>query len=52
MATHSNILPGKSHGQNSLVGYSPRGPKELDMMSDYHFDFLTLFRSVQLLSRV
>ena len=21
----------KSHGQRSLVGYSPRGPKELDM---------------------
>ena len=25
MATHSSILPGKSHGQGSLVGYSPRG---------------------------
>ena len=25
MATHSNILPGKSHGQRSLVDYSPRG---------------------------
>jgi len=24
-------LPGKSHGQRSLVGYSPRGHKELDM---------------------
>ena len=24
------LLPGKSHGQRSLVGYSPRGPKELD----------------------
>ena len=30
MAAHSNILPGKSYGQNSLVGYSPWGPKELD----------------------
>ena len=24
-------LPGKSHGQKSLVGYSPWGLKELDM---------------------
>ena len=28
MATHSNILR-KSHGQSSLVGYSPWGCKEL-----------------------
>ena len=26
-----NPSPGKSHGQRSLVGYSLRGPKELDM---------------------
>ena len=25
------LLPGKSHGQRSLVGYSPWGRKELDM---------------------
>ena len=25
------FLPGKSHGQRSLAGYSPRGHKELDM---------------------
>ena len=25
------FLPGKSHGQRRLVGYSPRGYKELDM---------------------
>ena len=32
MATHSSILlPGKFHGQRSLVGYSPLGRKELDM---------------------
>ena len=30
MATHSSILPGKSHGQRSLAGYSPRGHKESD----------------------
>ena len=30
MATHFNILPGKLHGQRSLVGYSPWGFKELD----------------------
>ena len=31
MATHFIFLPGKSHGQRSLVGYSPWGRKELDM---------------------
>ena len=30
MATHSSILAGKSHGQRSLVGYSPWGRKQLD----------------------
>ena len=30
MATHSSILPGKSHGQRSLVGYSPWSRKESD----------------------
>ena len=25
VATHSSILPGKSHGWRSLVGYSPWG---------------------------
>ena len=30
MATHSSILLGESHGQRSLVGYSPWGCKELD----------------------
>ena len=29
MATHSVFLPGKSHGQRSLVGYSPWGCKSL-----------------------
>ena len=26
------FMTGKSHGQRSLVGYSPRGHKELDMI--------------------
>ena len=30
MATHSSILPGESHGQRSLEGYSPWGCKESD----------------------
>ena len=30
MATHSRILAGKSHGQRSLMGYSPWGRKKLD----------------------
>ena len=28
MATHCSIFAGKSHGQRSLVGYSPWGHKE------------------------
>ena len=28
------FLPGESHGQRSLVGYSPRGRKESDMTED------------------
>ena len=31
MATHPVLLPGESHGQRSLVGYSPSGLKESDM---------------------
>ena len=30
MATHSVFLPGKSHGQRSLAGYSPWGRTESD----------------------
>jgi len=31
METHSSILPGKSHGQRSLLGYSAWHCKESDM---------------------
>ena len=31
MATHSSILAWKSHGQRSLMGYSPWDRKETDM---------------------
>ena len=30
MQTTPLLLPGESHGQKSLVGYSPRGHKESD----------------------
>ena len=30
MATHSSVLAGESHGQSSLVGYSPWSCKESD----------------------
>ena len=30
MAIHSSILAWESHGQRSLVGYSPQGYKDLD----------------------
>ena len=34
------LLPGKSHGRRSLVGYSPWGRKELDMTERLHFTSL------------
>ena len=33
------LLPGKSHGQRSLVGCSPWGSKESDMTERLHFRF-------------
>ena len=39
MANHSVLLPGKSYGWRSLVGYSPWGLKELDMTEQLHFLF-------------
>ena len=33
------LLPGKSHGLRSLVGYSPWGRKESDMTERLHFYF-------------
>ena len=33
------LLPGKSHGQRSLVGYSPWGCKESDTTERLHFHF-------------
>ena len=42
MATHSweKFLPGKFHGQRSLVGYSPWCCKELDMTVETVTDFI------------
>ena len=37
MATHASILAWKSHGQRSLVGYSPWGRKESDTTERLHF---------------
>ena len=33
------LLPGKSHGRRSLVGYSPWGHEELDTTEQLHFNF-------------
>ena len=45
MATHSSTLAWKSHGQRSLVGYSPWGRKELDTTERLHFIDSTLLQS-------
>ena len=39
MAIHSSTMPGKSHGQRSLVGFSP---KESDTTERLHFHLLFL----------
>ena len=39
MAAHSSTLAWKSHGQRSLVGYSPWGRKESDTTERVHFPF-------------
>ena len=36
---NSVLLPGKSHGQKSLVGYSPWGREELETTERLHFHF-------------
>ena len=41
------LLPGKSHGQRSLVGYSPQGHRELDMTERLHLFTYTYFTSIQ-----
>ena len=38
--TTAELLPGKPHGQRSLVGYSPWGLKELDTTEQLHFTYL------------
>ena len=40
MTTHSSTLPGKFHGQRSLVNYSPRGRKESGTTEQRHFTSL------------
>ena len=35
------LLPGKSHGQRSLVGYSPWGRKESDTIERLHFHLMS-----------
>ena len=45
------FLPGDSHGQRSLAGYSPWGHKELNMTEQLTLSF-SVFSTVQSLSRV
>ena len=39
------LLPGKSHGWRSLVGYSPWGHKESDTTERLHFHFYPVLQS-------
>ena len=40
------LLPGKSHGRRSLVGYSPWGRKEVDTTEWLHFHFWLTIRTL------
>ena len=40
------LLPGKSHGQRSLVGYSPWGRKESDTTERLHLVLASVFVNV------
>ena len=41
MATHSSVLAWKIHGQRSLAGYSPWGPKESVRTETTSFHFIS-----------
>ena len=43
------LLPGKSHGQRSLVGYSPWGRKELERTERLHFHFQTMVEVMKIM---
>ena len=46
------FLPGESHGQRSLAGYSPRGHRELNWVTETHTEtFLTCHPGCVLLAR-
>ena len=42
------FLPGLSHGQRSLVGYSPQGRKEWDTTEQLHFHFHMIKRTLRM----
>ena len=42
MAIHSSTLAWESHGQRSLIGYSPWGHKESDMTEQLHLLYLLM----------
>ena len=44
MATH--FLPGEFHGQRSLVGYSPWGHEESDMIEQLTFSLIVVLGTV------
>ena len=46
------LLPGKSHGWRSLVGYSPWGGKGSDMTERLHFHFSSLIYNTVLVSSI
>ena len=52
MVTHSIFLPGESHGQRSLAGYSLWRCKESDKTNTFSFHYVTLKTGKLFLSHV
>ena len=46
------LLPGKSHGERNLVGYSPWGCKELDTTEQLHFLSFTFVSLTSLVAQM
>ena len=47
MATTPVFLPGESHGQRSLAGYSPRGCKESDTTEQLSLSLFALIQGLR-----
>ena len=52
LSFRNQLVPGESHGQRSLVGYSPRDHKESDTTEKLHFTSTDISEGLQLFKQV